>query len=96
MIPERIIFVSRGITAVYLKKGKFTDVWAQQITSLYARDDVKLCKQILRILVPQFYVFIILISYNFRPVDTQAAQNYKLPEDGQELKSKHVAAIINQ
>jgi len=29
-------------------------------------------------------------------VDIKAARNYELPEDGQELRPKHVGAITNQ
>jgi len=30
-----------------------------------------------------------------KSVDIQAAQTHKLPEDGQELRPRHVGAIIN-
>jgi hypothetical protein len=30
-----------------------------------------------------------------KSVDTQAVQTHKFPEDGQELRPKHVGAIIN-
>jgi hypothetical protein len=36
------------------------------------------------------------VTTSAQAVDTQAAQNYELLEDGQELRSKHVAAIIIQ
>jgi len=48
---------------------------------------------------PQFLAIfneLICLCSLYAEVDIQAAQNYYLPEDDQELRPKHVKAIINQ
>jgi len=48
---------------------------------------------------PQFlanFSELICLCSLYAEVDIQAAQNYWLPEDGQELRPIHVKAIINQ